>query len=104
MKSDWQTVLGGIALTSAMAVAVPLHAQELDAWDTDQSGTLDFNEWNTGWMENSSWDQDGDGLISDQEYGQGIFDTYDANDDQFWDDSERQLFEDDAGEGGWLDM
>jgi len=103
MKTDWQTIMRASVLAAAMAAAVPAHADGVGMWDTDKSGNLDFNEWNTGWGKTSTWDLDGDGVLTDREYSEGVFDMYDVDNDKHWNNDEMKKFEDDAGERGWLD-
>lgn len=103
MNANWQMVLGGVALAAAMATSTPAHADGVGMWDVDKSGTLDYNEWNTGWGKATTWDLDGDGVLTDREYSEGIFDMYDVDDDKHWNADEMKKFEDEAGERGWLD-
>lgn len=104
MKANWQMVLGGVALATAIAASAPAYADGIGMWDIDKSGTLDYNEWNTGWGKNNAWDENDDGVLSDREYSQGIFNTYDEDGDKYWNDDEMKKFGDDAGDRGWLDV
>lgn len=109
MTIKLQTMLGGIALASAMAVSAPVFAEvgDYDVWDKDNSGVITFGEWDTGFDDEnllSSWDSDNDGMLSDKEYGEGLYESYDADNSGDWSEEEYNAFSDDAGDGGWLDV
>lgn len=102
MKAIWQTVLGGCALAAAAAVT-PAYADDVGMWDADKSGSLDYNEWNSGWGKVSTWDLDKDNVLTDREYSHGVFDMYDVDGDKKWNKDEMKKFQDDAGDRGWFD-
>ncbi|WP_421684135.1 hypothetical protein HKW98_06890 [Stutzerimonas urumqiensis] len=109
MKTKLQTVLGGIALASTVAIAAPAFADDnlFHDWDADSSGVLDYSEWDAGFDDENlmtSWDEDGDGMVSNDEYSQGLFESYDADNSGDWNDKEYEMFRDDAGDGGIFDV
>lgn len=109
-NTNWQKVLGGIALASALVGgSAATYAADMDfnEWDADNSGVLDYNEWDTGFDNDSlytDWDANDDGLLDNNEYGEGIYNSYDMDGDGSWNEEEYNTFQDDAGDGGWLDV
>lgn len=71
-----------------------------DRWDANQDNFIDENEWNAGrneFMEGynetefgafGDWDTDDDNLLAENELRDGVFGVYDANNDNYWDDTE----------------
>ncbi|MEH6671905.1 hypothetical protein [Halopseudomonas sp.] len=107
MKMNWQKVLGGIALASALAGASATASADYEAWDTDGDGFIEYSEWDAGYDYDplyTTWDTDGDGMLTDDEWGTGLYNSYDADNDGVWSEEENAHFMDDAGEEGWLDM
>ncbi|MFA0963789.1 hypothetical protein AB9P05_18435 [Roseivirga sp. BDSF3-8] len=97
--SEWDSDADG-SLTDA-----ELYEGSRNAWDTNQDGMLDENEWNTG-METyfagysedaygafNDWDTNQDGILDTGEYNQGIgntgyYDAWDADSDNMISDRE----------------
>lgn len=109
MTNKLHKLFGGIALASVMGISAPAFAEvgDYDVWDKDNSGAVTFGEWDTGFDDENlltSWDSDKDGLLSDEEYGEGLYESYDADDSGDWNEEEYNTFRDDAGDGGWLDV
>jgi len=109
MKTTWQTALGGIALATSFGISAPAFAEigDFNEWDQDQSGVVEFNEWDAGFNDENtltSWDSDSDGMLSNNEFGEGVFESYDADNSGDWNDEEYRAFSDDAGDGGYLDV
>ncbi len=109
MTNKLHTMLGGIALATAMTASAPAFAEvgDFGVWDKDNSGVVTMGEWDTGFDNDAlftSWDSDKDGMLSNNEYGQGLYDAYDADDSGDWNETEYNAFYDDAGDGGWLDI
>ncbi|WP_407294041.1 hypothetical protein [Stutzerimonas zhaodongensis] len=99
----------GIALATAMAASAPAFAQDGDfgVWDKDNSGVITMGEWDTGFDDENlltNWDSNKDGMLDDNEYGEGIYNAYDADGSGDWNEEEYNAFRDDAGDGGWLDV
>lgn len=121
-----QLILGlGLALASSGALA----QEELgfDDWDTDASGAIEEQEWNAGLEENGvfggwdandddildenewnetglgvgfgDWETDGEAGLTEDEFGTGLYQEYDADGDGAW--SEEEWGE--AEELGWFD-
>lgn len=109
MNNKLHTMLGGIALATAMAASAPAFAEmgDFDAWDKDNTGVVTMGEWDTGFDNDAmftNWDSDKDGKLSDDEYGEGLFNAYDADSSGDWNEDEYNAFRDDARDGGWLDV
>ncbi|WP_421684086.1 hypothetical protein HKW98_06630 [Stutzerimonas urumqiensis] len=108
MKTNWQTILGGVTLAATMAISAPVMAEaEFDEWDADNSGVLNFSEWDAGFNDENlmtGWDSDKDGMLSNDEYSQGIYNSYDADGSGDWNEEEYNGFADDSGDGGVLDV
>ncbi|HDZ56059.1 MAG TPA: hypothetical protein ENI17_04530 [Pseudomonas xinjiangensis] len=106
----WQKVLGGIALATALAGAsATTYAADMDfgGWDTNSSGIVEYNEWGTAYDNDgmfTDWDGDSDGVLSNDEYDRGLYNSYDADGSGDWNEDEFKTFQDDAGDGGWLDV
>ena len=69
-------------------------------WDVNADGMLDRNEFADGWDNDtlfSDWDADSDNLITDDEWGTGIYGAADANQDMVITIEEEGWFE------GWFD-
>ena len=109
MNKKLHTMFGGIALASVMAVSGSVIAEvgDFDVWDKDNSGVVTMGEWDTGFDRHSvfgSWDSDKDGLLSNKEYGEGLYNSYDLDASGDWNEDEYKAFRDDAGDDGWLDV
>lgn len=109
MNNKLHTMFGGIALATALAASAPAFAEvgEFDVWDKDNTGVITMGEWDTGFDDENmltGWDSDKDGMLSDKEYGEGIYNAYDADGSGDWNEDEYNAFRDDAGDGGWLDV
>ncbi|WP_120993743.1 hypothetical protein [Stutzerimonas urumqiensis] len=97
MKATWQTAVCSLVLAGAFAA--PAMASDFDAWDTDKSGGLSYQEWDAGFDEESlvkKWDDNGDNFISDKEFGENIYRAYDADESGDWKDDEYRTFERDS--------
>lgn len=73
-----------LALSSALAVALPAGAQVTTDWDADASGGISRNEWVTGMRDSDTfgtWDANGDEMIESGEFGGGLFDRFDEDGD-----------------------
>lgn len=75
-------------------------------WDTTGDGLIDADEfgvltssWDVDW-DYDPWDADGDGYLDSGEFYDGIYTTYDLNEDGHWQNGEW----DDAGEAGLWDI
>ena len=69
MTNKLHTMLGGIALATAMAASAPAFAEvgDFSVWDKDNSGVITMGEWDTGFDNDAlftSWDSDKDGMLS----------------------------------------
>lgn len=85
-------------------------------WDADNSGTLSRAEIETGvgdrrdfrdrygenWFED--WDANSDSAISEDEYYDGLYVSYDADGSNVIDDAEMGYVGDDMSDGGWFDV
>lgn len=108
MHMNLKTALGGIALASALtgASAAAVAAEPI-AWDTDGDGMLEYAEWDTNYDYDpiyALWDTDKSGSLSNEEFGTGLFNSYDADGDGKLNKEEYAHFMDDAGDDGWLDI
>ena len=52
----------------------------------------------------SRWDSDRDGVLTNDEYGQGVYNTYDRDKSGDWNEDEYNRFRDDSDNEGWLDL
>lgn len=68
-------------------------------WDADDSGYIDRTEFGDAWDNDyhAAWDEDGDSLLSEDEYTAGLYDTVDRDDDYVVSVEEEGWFE------GWFD-
>ncbi|MFN7025048.1 MAG: hypothetical protein ACK4QP_11105 [Pseudorhizobium sp.] len=88
-----------------------------DIWDADNSGTLSQVELQAGlggdgqafghrygkdWFED--WDANSDSAISEDEYYDGLYASYDADHSNVIDDAEVGYVGDDMSDGGWFDV
>jgi hypothetical protein len=79
----------------------------LEAWDVDGDGILLRNEFNNGWGERgmlSEFDINADELISEEEFGTGIFNQYDIDGDRVISEPELTDIGDDMGDEGFWDV
>lgn len=108
MTMTWLKTTTAASFALALMAAAPAVAQEnYDDWDSDGSETLEMEEFNTGFSENGifdDWDMDDDGLLSEDEFGEGVYNGYDANDDGVLDEPEFGDYGDDLGDEGFWDV
>lgn len=109
MKRDWLKLIGGVALAATMAGGTVAYAADNDFadWDANSSDGIELNEWDDGFDDEglyADWDNDGDGALTEDEYGEGVFGLYDDNDDGVWDENEYNAWNDDAGDKGFWDI
>lgn len=106
MRRDWLKLIGGVALATALAGGTTVYAEENDfaGWDTDTSGDISSEEWDTGFDDEgvySEWDSDGDGSLTEDEYGEGIYGGYDEDGDGALNEEEFGAYQEDEEEGLW---
>ena len=90
-----------VAAVALMMTAGVAQAQEVGEWDADASGTIEQEEFNTGFGETGAfgeWDANDDEGIAEDEFGTGIgeheglgeeeYAEWDANQDQALDENE----------------
>lgn len=112
MTMSWlKTTLKSTAATSfvlALMTAAPAVAQEnYTDWDSDGSEALEMEEFNTGFGDSGifdDWDLDDDGALSEDEFGEGVYNGYDVNDDGVLDEPEFGDYGDDLGDEGFWDV
>ena len=110
MNTKWQKTIGGLAIAAALAGGSAMtYAAEMDynTWDADKSGSVDYNEWGSRFDNDgmfSRWDSDRDGVLTNDEYGQGVYNTYDRDKSGDWNEDEYNRFRDDSDNEGWLDL
>lgn len=75
-------------------VALSAHAaaeNELSDWDTNGDGHITQSEWGNSCTDSNlftNWDTDNDGLIDDDEYATGLFRHWDSNGDGVLEENE----------------
>ena len=86
-----------MAAAAALLMTGPAMAADME-WDANADGNIDANEFNAGFgdEEFTSFDADGDGMLSSEEYGAGVFGMYDKDKDGMWSQTEAGVWEDDA--------
>jgi hypothetical protein len=102
---DLKKALGATAIVLTLTAGSASAQMMTEGWDTNGDG-IGQDEFNTGYGESGvydRWDADASGDISEDEFSQGIFNSYDENEDGTWDENETGMFEDDAGEQGFWD-
>ena len=109
MKRNWIHGIGGTLVVFSLLSAGGAFAQDngFNDWDADGSGTIDYEEWDTGFDDEGvfdSWDANDDNMLDDQEYGEGIYNTYDADESGDWSEDEYGDYSDDAGDEGFWDV
>lgn len=50
----------------------------------------------------SRWDADRDGVLTNAEYGQGVYNSYDRDKSGDWNEGGYNRFRDDSGDEGWF--
>ena len=92
---------------AALLTASPLVAQEISEWDEDGDGAVSEEEFGTGFGEvgtYNEWDEDGDGALSEEEFNAGVYGGYDADDSGAIEEPEFGDVGDDMGDGGLFDV
>ena len=106
--SKMMAVALALGLVAPVFAAAPAMAQEdMGAWDANDDGVLDNDEFATGFGESGvfgDWDSDGDGSLTEDEFNAGVFGGYDDNGDGTIDESEFGDVGDDMGDGGLFDV
>lgn len=101
------SMMTALALVLGLAAAPVMAAEDWDAWDANDDGILDNDEFNTGFGEAGvydSWDGDGDGALSEDEFNAGVFGGYDKDDSGAIEEPEFGDVGDDMGDGGFFDV
>ena len=70
-------------------------------WDTNSDGLLDADEFNNGPFDGEYvyWDYNNDSYLDSYEVYNGVYSSYDSNDDGYWSNDEWTAFND----AGWYD-
>lgn len=103
---DLIKTLGAGALAAAL-LATPALADFHEEWDGDGDGALSEEEFGTGFGEMGTydgWDGDGDGALSEDEFNTGVYGGYDADDSGVIEEPELGDMGDDIGDGGLFDI
>ncbi|GAB3032899.1 hypothetical protein [Bowmanella dokdonensis] len=71
-------------------------------WDDDDDGRIDTMEYEAIGLEDEfdEWDRDTNDYLSDNELYDGVYSSYDEDENGHWDGDEW----DDAGDDGWFDI
>ena len=110
MNTKWHKTIGGLVVAAALAGGSAMtYAAEMDynTWDADKSGSVDYNEWGSRFDNDGMFsrrDSDRDGVLTNDEYGQGVYNTYDRDKSGDWNEDEYNRFRDDSDNEGWLDL
>jgi len=104
MYADWDTDNNVQISSDEYAVGAERwygadHDGDFDLLDEDKSGYLDQSEWSAGWNKDyyTAWDSDSDGLLNNDEFSTGVYNTADLDKDQYISVEEEGWFE------GWFD-
>jgi hypothetical protein len=101
MQKDLRKLLGVGTLGAMMAFAAPAVADMYNDWDTNDEVGIDLTEWEEGFDGiYDSWDADDDGALSEDEFNTGAYDAYDQNDDGLLDENEFSTYEEED-QGFW---
>lgn len=95
------------SVAAALLTASPVLAQEMTEWDGDGDGAVSEEEFGTGFGEVGTydgWDADGDGMLSEDEFNSGVFGGYDSDDSGVIEEPEFGDVGDDIGDGGLFDI
>lgn len=110
MKREWMKYLGSTALAFALiggATAYAAGDNGYNAWNTDDAEGLTYEEWDAGFNDEEqfdAWDADGDGLLDEDEFNEGVFSSYDDNENDTLDEPEYGDYNDDLGDEGFWDV
>lgn len=89
-----------LTLTAAtVALATSAMAQESTTFDMDEEGRVSVESFTAGFDEMGTydaWDADGDGMLSRDEFNQGVFTRYDADEDAYWNSDEVSAMHNDS--------
>ena len=99
--------LTAIALALGLAATPALAQEDMGAWDANEDGVLDNEEFSAGFGESdvySTWDADGDGMLSEDEFNEGVYGAYDEDDSGAIEEEEFGDIGDDMGDGGFWDV
>ena len=103
--------LAGVGAIMAALTAAPAMAQEMGEWDGDGDGAVSEQEFGEGWGSSfgdesafSTWDEDGDGALTEEEYNAGVFGSYDDDESGAIEEPEFGDVGDDMGDGGFWDV
>lgn len=87
----------------ALLTGTAAFAQQSSTMKGDADGNVNMDQFGTGFSQTGnfkSFDTDGDGMLSEDEYNAGVFKGYDRNQDEKIDADERTRMDEDMGEGG----
>lgn len=104
--TDLIKALGATAVALSL-LATPALADFHEEWDGDGDGALSEEEFGTGFGETGvydGWDSDGDGALSEDEFNAGVYGGYDADDSGVIEEPELGDVGDDIGDGGLFDV
>lgn len=109
MKRTWINGIGGTLVTFSLLSAGSAFAQEagFSEWDTNGDGAVGYEEFDSGFDDEgafNSWDANDDNMLDEQEYGEGIFGLYDEDGNGDLTEDEYGDFNDDAGDNGFWDV
>ena len=88
MQSKWLIATGLSIAALGASAATP---NQISDWDSDGNGSISQSEWGNQCTQSDlfdNWDTDNDGLIDDDEYATGLFRHWDENDNGVLEESE----------------
>lgn len=101
------SMMTALALVLGLGIAPAMAQEDWGAWDTNDDGVIDNEEFGVGFGESGvydDWDADDDGMLSEDEFNTGVFGSYDEDESEGIEEPEFGDLGDDMGDGGFWDV
>lgn len=107
MRIDLKKMTGLGAVLAALA-AGPAMAQGMSDWDSDGDGVISHDEFHEGMRSNqgeettfSKMDENGDGMLSEEEFNASVFNSYDRDRSGMIEEPEFEKVDEDVRDDGF---
>ena len=92
------------AATFSLSLVSAAAAADFESWDENRDGQIEATEFNNDLRDRgvfTNWDADEDGVLSEDEFNEGVYGYYDEDDDGLFSENEYDRWSEEEDEGFW---